>query len=100
MRIARIVLGFLLGVLVVGLVVAIVLANARLQAAERGTVPLLLLDEVAAHLDRSRREAWFEEVSALGAQAWLTGTDAALFAPLGTRAQFFHVEDATVVPAN
>ena len=79
------------------LLVAMVLANARLQAAERGSVPLLLLDEVAAHLDGHRREALFEEVSALGAQAWLTGTDSALFASLGKRAQFFHVEDATVV---
>ena len=82
------------------LLVAMVLANARLQAAERGSVPLLLLDEVAAHLDGRRREALFEEVWALGAQAWLTGTDSALFHSLGERAQFFHVEDATVTPVD
>ena len=79
------------------LLIAVVLANARMQAAERGRVPLLLLDEVVAHLDRRHREGLFEEVSALGAQAWLTGTDAALFAPLRGTAQFFRVEDARAV---
>lgn len=79
------------------LLIAVVLANARMQAAERGRVPLLLLDEVAAHLDRRHREGLFEEVSAAGAQAWLTGTDAALFAPLRGTAQFFRVEDAQAV---
>ena len=79
------------------LLIAVVLANARMQAAERGRVPLLLLDEVAAHLDRRHREGLFEEVSALGAQAWLTGTDAALFAPLRGAAQFYRVEDARAV---
>ncbi|MCH7958276.1 MAG: DNA replication and repair protein RecF, partial [Proteobacteria bacterium] len=79
------------------LLIAVVLANARMQAAERGRVPLLLLDEVAAHLDRRHREGLFEEVSAVGAQAWLTGTDAALFAPLRGTAQFFRVEDAQAV---
>ena len=79
------------------LLIAVVLANARMQAAERGRVPLLLLDEVVAHLDRRHREGLFEEVSALGAQAWLTGTDAALFAPLRGTAQFFRVEDAQAV---
>ncbi len=78
------------------LLIAVVLATARMQAAERGRVPLLLLDEVAAHLDRRHREGLFEEVSALGGQAWLTGTDAALFAPLQGTAQFFRVEDAQV----
>ena len=61
------------------LLIAIVLANARLQTAERGRVPLLLLDEVAAHLDADRRGALFDEILALGAQAWFTGTDRAVF---------------------
>ncbi len=82
------------------LLIAIVLANARMQAAERGRVPLLLLDEVAAHLDRRHREGLFDEVSALGGQAWLTGTDAALFAPLQGTAQFFRVEGAAVTPVD
>ncbi len=80
------------------LLIALVLAGARLQAAERGSVPILLLDEVAAHLDPGRREALFDHVEATGAQAWYTGTEAGLFAPLRARARFFHVEDAVVTP--
>jgi len=80
------------------LLISIVLADARLQTLEAGRVPLLLLDEVAAHLDGARRAALFEEIAALGAQAWLTGTDAAVFAPLGAAAQFFTVAEATISP--
>jgi len=76
------------------LLVGLVLANARLLAGERGAPPLLLLDEIAAHLDARRRTALFEEVLALGAQAWLTGTDAGLFAPFGGRVQHYGIEDA------
>lgn len=79
--------------------IAIVLADVRLQSVERGSLPLLLLDEVAAHLDEARRRALFDEIEALGAQAWMTGTDAALFASLGDRAQRFVVADAVVTPA-
>jgi DNA replication and repair protein RecF len=78
------------------LLVAIVLANARLQAETRGAAPLLLLDEIAAHLDADRRRALFDEICALGAQAWMTGTEEDLFAPLDGRAQFFRVHDATL----
>jgi len=81
------------------LLIAIVLGNARLLAAERARAPLLLLDEVAAHLDETRRAALFEYIIDLGAQAWLTGTEAGLFAALRGRAQFFNVKDATVTPA-
>jgi DNA replication and repair protein RecF len=81
------------------LLIAIVLANARLQGDERGGVPLLLLDEVVAHLDQARREALFAEIASLGAQAWLTGTDRSFFEPLGGAAQFFTVADAVVAPA-
>jgi len=80
------------------LLLAIVLANARLLAAETGTAPLLLLDEVAAHLDGERRHALFDEILALEAQAWMTGTDAAMFAPLGGTAQRFRIENGTAVP--
>ena len=82
------------------LVVGIVMANARLQARLRGAAPLLLMDEVAAHFDEAHRRALFAEIGALGVQAWLTGTDAALFAPLGEQAQFFRVAAATVAPAS
>lgn len=82
------------------LLISIVLANARLQALDAGTVPILLLDEVAAHLDEARREALFDEILAMGAQAWMTGTDPALFAPLGSAAQHFAVADARIIPAS
>ena len=78
------------------LLISIVLANARLQAASRGQAPLLLLDEVAAHLDGERRQALFDAVMALGAQAWLTGTERELFAGLEGGAQFLAVRDGAV----
>ncbi|MGF1639509.1 MAG: DNA replication/repair protein RecF [Rhodospirillales bacterium] len=74
------------------LLIAIVLAAARLQATERASTPVLLLDEVAAHLDARHRAALFEAVAALDAQAWYAGTDVGLFEPLAGRAQFFAVE--------
>src|SRR5580704_1339645 len=64
------------------LLISIALAHARLQRETRGEPPLLLLDEVAAHLDAARREALFAELSGLESQVWLTGTDIGLFAPL------------------
>ena len=76
------------------LLISILLATARLQKAKRGHAPLLLLDEVAAHLDRDRRAALFAEIHDLGAQAWMTGTDAALFNGFGDEAQFFTVDNA------
>lgn len=79
------------------LLVSVVLAQARAQAAVRGGAPVLLLDEVAAHLDGARRVALFDEIAAMAAQSWLTGTDAAQFAELGERAQYVHVVDGAVV---
>ena len=73
------------------LLISILLANARLLAAERGAPPILLFDEVAAHLDTMRRSALFADILALGAQAWMTGTDAALFDELEDAAQHFMV---------
>lgn len=75
------------------LLIAIVLADARLRAAERDAAPLLLLDEVAAHLDGDRREALFEEIFELGAQVWLTGTDQSVFSSMQSKAQFLDVRD-------
>ncbi len=69
------------------LLISLVLANARALAVDTGTPPLLLLDEVAAHLDASRRSALYDEIAALGAQALLTGTGPELFAGLAGRAQ-------------
>jgi DNA replication and repair protein RecF len=78
------------------LLISIVLAHARLLALHRNAPPLLLLDEIAAHLDETRRRALFDEILGLGAQAWLTGTDAAVFADLGERARFFQVRAAVL----
>lgn len=76
------------------LLISIVLADAReLSQARDGHAPLLLLDEIAAHLDATRRAALFEEILALGAQAWMTGTDLSLFEGLSSRADVFHVND-------
>ena len=61
--------------------------------ARDGHAPLLLLDEIAAHLDARRRAALFEEILALGAQAWMTGTDLSLFETLSSRADIFTVDD-------
>lgn len=81
------------------LLVGIVLAHARLQAVDEGAAPILLLDEVAAHLDDRRRAALFEAVLALGGQAWLTGTDQGVFAPIADRAQILEVTDGRLAPA-
>jgi DNA replication and repair protein RecF len=81
------------------LLISIVLANAWAQKKRHdGTAPLLLLDEIAAHLDANRRAALFEEILALGSQAWLTGTDKTLFAPLQDRALFFSIDAGRFVP--
>lgn len=75
------------------LLISLILANARALTTEFGAPPLLLLDEVAAHLDATRRAALYDEVCALGAQAWMTGTGPELFAELGDRAQTFEVNE-------
>jgi DNA replication and repair protein RecF len=80
------------------LLISIVLANAWAQKARHdGVAPLLLLDEIAAHLDTKRRAALFEEILALNAQGWLTGTDASLFEPLQGLAQFFSIDSGRFV---
>ena len=74
------------------LLISIILADAReLARAREGLAPILLLDEIAAHLDVVRRAALFEEVHALSAQAWMTGTDLSLFD--GVKAEIFEVRD-------
>jgi DNA replication and repair protein RecF len=78
------------------LLISIVLAHARLQRQTRGEAPLLLLDEVAAHLDMARRDALFAALLDLESQVWLTGTDAALFAPLHGTARFLSVRDGAL----
>jgi DNA replication and repair protein RecF len=75
------------------LLVSLILANARALTEQIGAPPILLLDEVAAHLDADRRAALYSEICALGAQAWMTGTGVELFEELGDQAQFLHVTE-------
>jgi DNA replication and repair protein RecF len=79
------------------LLIGIVLANAGLKRGlTAGAPPILLLDEVAAHLDPGRRGALFDELTALDAQAFMTGTEAALFEGFGARAQYLNVANGGV----
>ena len=76
------------------LLIGLTLAHARAQADK---APILLLDEVAAHLDINRRAALIEELIALGTQVFMTGTDASLFDAFKGRAQMLNVKDGTVI---
>jgi DNA replication and repair protein RecF len=78
------------------LLVGIILSHARLVARMTGAAPLLLLDEIAAHLDAGRRAALFEIIDELGSQAFMTGTDRALFSALEGRAEFLSVSHGKV----
>ncbi len=78
------------------LLIGLILAKAELIKALEGAAPLVLLDEVAAHLDQGRREALFGEILRLGAQAWMTGTDRDLFAPMAQDAQIFAVNQGKI----
>ncbi len=81
------------------LLFGVVLAHAELVAERQsGLAPVLLLDEVTAHFDADRRSALFDEIVRLGAQAWMTGTDATAFDALSGRAQFRLVSDGGVMP--
>ncbi|RUV21256.1 DNA replication/repair protein RecF [Mesorhizobium sp. M7A.F.Ca.MR.245.00.0.0] len=80
------------------LLVGIVLSHARLTGEMSGMTPILLLDEIAAHLDSRRRAALFSILEELNCQAFMTGTDAALFSSLQGRAQFLTVDHGTVGP--
>ena len=75
------------------LLIGLILAHAELVSRRRDSAPILLLDEVTAHLDAERRAALFAEILRLGAQAWMTGTDAQAFAGLSGKARFWRVED-------
>ena len=82
------------------LLVGIVLSHARLTGEMSGMTPILLLDEIAAHLDGGRRAALFSILEDLNCQAFMTGTDAALFSSLKGRAQFLTVDHGTVGPTD
>jgi len=78
------------------LLIGLILAQARAVRDAGGVAPVLLLDEVAAHLDGRRRRGLFEALAALGSQSWMTGTDEALFEGVGSGGAVFHVEDGNV----
>src|SRR5438105_3585664 len=78
------------------LLIGLVLAHASLVAEMTGITPLLLLDEVVAHLDPSRRRALFDEFAKLGAQVWLTGADPAAFADIGATGEIFDVDSGRI----
>jgi len=85
------------------LLLGLALAQARLvREVSGGISPLILLDEIAAHLDAERRAALFSSIASLNAQVWMTGTDSAIFAPLQdvTKVQFFLVSDGAFTPRN
>jgi len=79
------------------LLIGLVLAHAGLIAEMIGFAPVLLLDEVVAHLDPGRRSALYAELETLGAQVFMTGADPAAFAEIGTRADVFDVSPGLVV---
>lgn len=78
------------------LLIGLILAHANLVAEMTGITPLLLLDEIVAHLDPSRRIALFNELATLGAQVWMTGADPAAFADIGATADIFNVENGQI----
>lgn len=77
------------------LLVSLVLSSARALKEDFGAPPILLLDEVAAHLDETRRAALYDEICALGAQAWMTGTGAELFEAIAGRARMLEVSETS-----
>jgi DNA replication and repair protein RecF len=79
------------------LLIGLVLAHANLVAEMSGVAPIVLLDEVIAHLDPNRRAALFDALTRLGAQIWMTGADAAAFSDIATRAQFFTVDGGKII---
>jgi DNA replication and repair protein RecF len=81
------------------LLIGLVLAHADLVAERLGRRPILLLDEIAAHLDPARRAALFERLAANGGQVWMTGTEPSLFAGIGPNGTRLTVAGGRVFPA-
>ena len=81
------------------LLISLILAHSDLVAARREHRPILLLDEIAAHLDPVRRASLFERLAATSGQVWMTGTEASLFAGIGADATRLAVADGVVRPA-
>jgi DNA replication and repair protein RecF len=73
-----------------------VLAHARLIKEMTGYAPVVLLDEVVAHLDPLRRAALYDALAALGVQVWMTGADPAAFTDIGPAGEIFGVENGRI----
>jgi DNA replication and repair protein RecF len=78
------------------LLIGLVLAHAGLISEMTGFAPLLLLDEVVAHLDPARRSALYDALARLGSQVWITGADRAVFAEMANRAEVFEISPGCV----
>jgi DNA replication and repair protein RecF len=78
------------------LLIGLILAHADLIRYRRNAAPVLLLDEITAHLDAVRRTALFDEIVRLGGQTWMSGTDRTAFHGLEERAQFYRVHDGRI----
>jgi DNA replication and repair protein RecF len=78
------------------LLIGLVLAHAGLVGEMTGFAPVLLLDEVVAHLDPNRRNALYDALSRLGSQVWMTGADPAAFAEIAPRAQIFEITSGRI----
>jgi DNA replication and repair protein RecF len=78
------------------LLIGLVLAHATLVTEMTGITPLLLLDEVVAHLDPDRRRALFDELTKLGAQVWMTGADPLAFSDVGASGEIFNVDSGQI----
>lgn len=79
------------------LLVSIILAQTKCQTLDKGFAPVLLLDEVVAHLDDIKREALLEKIRDLNIQAWITSTNPDLFALLKNEAQFWEVKNNSII---
>ena len=75
------------------LLISIILAQTKCQTLDKGFAPVLLLDEVASHLDEMKRDALLEKIRELGVQAWITSTDSHLFQRVKEDAQFFEIHN-------
>lgn len=79
------------------LLLSLILANCRLHKKSKSRTPILLLDEVVAHLDKERRETLYKEILDLGMQCWMTGTEQRVFSSLRDEAQYFYVQNRNAV---
>ena len=78
------------------LLISIILANAKCQSTLSGTMPLLLLDEVTAHLDQEKRDVLFSHLEYLDIQTWFTGTDKYSFGSFSKKSQVICVKNGNI----